>query len=270
MMTMIEAEQPDGVIICVGPEAHAELAPRVLRMGIPVYTEKPPAPDARGALEVARVARESGALCMTAFKKRYSAAYVRAKEFIREFPPKDLYSLSVDYCSAQYRNHSPRNLFLLDFAIHMIDLAHFLFGEPESVFAFAKGEDAFAVSVRFANGAVGSLNLNDGRSFGIPTEEVEITARGGNFMSIHNSSCWKIARNGQCAEWREPPTFVSGGDSGNDTGHLAELAAFILAIQGQGETKSPIFESYKTMVFYEAIRESAKLGIPVRTRFETI
>ena len=44
------------------------------------------------------------------------------------------------------------------------------------------------------------MNLNDGRSFGVPTEEVEISIRGGNFMTIHNSSCWRITEGGKPKE----------------------------------------------------------------------
>ncbi|HDZ44038.1 MAG TPA: Gfo/Idh/MocA family oxidoreductase [Phycisphaerae bacterium] len=82
MAEMLQAEAPDGVIICIGPDAHAELAKDVLSRGIPVYTEKPPAPDAASALAVARASKQTGVLCTTAFKKRYAAAYTRAREFI--------------------------------------------------------------------------------------------------------------------------------------------------------------------------------------------
>jgi predicted dehydrogenase len=104
------------------------------------------------------------------------------------------------------------------------------------------------------------MNLNDGRSFGIPTEEVEISVRGGNFMTIHNSSCWRITESGQPQEWREPPTFTSAGDSGNDTGHLAEIVDFLAAIREGRTTRSNIHESAKSMALYEAIRESAETG----------
>lgn len=268
MAAMLEKEHPDGVILCIGPEAHAELAPVVMRMGFPVYTEKPPAATAAAALAVARVSKETGLLCTTAFKKRYNVAYSRAREFIGEFPPDALYSLSIDYASSQYAHSSPRSSFLLDFAIHAIDLSAYLFGDAVEVFAFAKGLDAYAVSIRYASGAVGSLNLNCGRSFGIPTEEVEITARGGNFMSIHNSSSWRIARDGKCVEWREPPTFTSAGDSGNETGHLAELVDFVAALREGRSTRSCITESYKTMVLYEAIAESAATGAVVEIQYE--
>jgi predicted dehydrogenase len=254
---MLAAEKPDGVILCIGPREHAELAPLVMRHGIPVYTEKPPAPNAEAAREVARVSRESGVLCTTAFKKRYNQAYTRARQWITAFAPEDLLSISIDYASGAMGNDSDRTSFLLDFAIHIIDLIGYLFGDVRQVFAFSKGPDAYAVSLRFASGAVGSLSLNDGRSFSVPTEEVEITARGGNFMTIHNSSCWRITQGEKPCEWREPPTFISAGDSGNETGHLAEIVDFAAAIREGRTTRSHIYESYKSMVLYEAIRDSA-------------
>jgi predicted dehydrogenase len=265
---MLAAEKPDGVIVCIGPREHAELAPRVMRRGIPVYTEKPPALDAAGALEVARVSRETGVLCMTAFKKRYARAYSRARQWIETFAPEDLLSLSIDYASGPYRDEGDRNGFLLDFAIHIIDLVGYLFGDVRAVFAFARGAHAYAVSLRFANGAVGSLALTDGRSFTVPTEEVEITARGGNFMTIHNSSCWRITEGEKPCEWREPPTFISAGDSGYETGHLAEIEEFVAAIREQRTTRSNIAESYKSMVLHDAIRESARTETAVAVRYE--
>ncbi len=270
MEKMLEAEKPDGVIICIGPEAHARLAPAVMRRGVPVYTEKPPAPTAAAALEVARASKETGVLCTTAFKKRYARAYVRAKEFITRFPADDLYSISIDYASAQYSNDSLRRSFLHDFCIHMIDLSGYLFGEAAEVFSFSKGPDAYAVSIRYANGAVGSLCFNDGRSFRVPTEEVEISVRGGNSVSVHNSSCWRIVEGGRCTEWREPPTFTSAGDDGHDTGHLAEIIDFVEAVKEKRSTRSSIFESYRTMVLYEAIVESSEMAQIVRPRYEEV
>lgn len=271
--TMLAEQKPDAVIICIGPKQHAELAPKIMRMGYPVYTEKPPAQDAAGALEVAKVARETGQLCVTAFKKRYTEAAKRAKEWLAKFDEADYYSMSVDYCSAQYPN-LPDNInrqFLLDFTVHILDLTQYLFGDVAQVFAFSKGMDAYAVSVKFANGAVGSLNLNCGRSFSIPTEEVELTVKGGNFMTIHNSSVWKITEDNKPCEWREPSTFTSGGDSGRDTGHLAELEDFIAAVkEGRKTSRSEIYQGYKTMVLYEAIKASAEKGTPVNVHFAQV
>jgi len=257
MGAMLDAEKPDGVIICIGPAQHAGLAPAVMRLGIPVYTEKPPATCAAGALAAARLAEETGVLCTTAFKKRYATCYKRAKEWLGAFAPENLHSISIDYGSARYNNDAPLSEFLLDFAIHAIDLVGYLFGDVAEVLAFTKDHHSYAVSLRFACGAVGTMNLTDGRAWDVPTEEVEITVEGGNFMTIHNSSVWRITQDGKACEWREPATFVSGGDSGYETGHLTEIAEFIEAIRTGGQTRSNIYESYKSMVLYEAIRDSA-------------
>lgn len=267
---MLDAENPDGLILCTGPEGHASLAHLALNRGIPVYTEKPPSLTAEEALKVARIAKKAGVLCTTAFKKRYAVCYDRAHEWIGHIPPDRLLSLSIDYASAHYSNESPRSEFLFDFAIHAIDLVGWLMGDVKEVFAYTRDRHAYSVSLLFANGAVGSMNLNDGRSFSVPTEEVEITAAGGNFMTIHNSSSWRITEDGKPSEWREPPTFVSGGDSGRDTGHLAELEDFVKAVKESRSTRSSIFESYKSMVLYEGIRASAETGKPSSISYESI
>ena len=268
---MLDTEKPDAVVVCVSPEVHPVLAIKVMKRGIPVYTEKPPALKAADAVEVAKVARETGMLCVTAFKKRYSTAFVRAREWIGTFKPEDRYSLSAAYASAQYANRDEKGSFLLDFTIHMIDLVLYLYGDVDSVFAFSRGMDAYAVSLKFACGAVGSLDLNDGRSFSIPTETMEISIRGSNFMTIRNSSSWRIVADGKATEWREPPTFTSQGDSGNDTGHLAELADFVGAVrEGRKTSRSSIFESVKSMALYEAIRKSAESGTVVRVQYPVV
>lgn len=266
---MLNIEKPNGVIICIGPDQHAVLASVIMRRGIPVYTEKPPASSAKKALEIARISKETGVLCTIAFKKRYNIAYTRAREWIDSLR-EDPISISVDYASGHYANDTPRNSFLLDFAIHIIDLVGYLFGDVERVFCFRKNLDAYAVSLKFRNGAVGTLNLNDERSFRVPTEEVEISMAGGNFVTIHNSSCWRISQNGKPVEWREPPTFVSAGDSGNDTGHFAEVIDFFQAIKEKRTTRSNIYESYKSFVLYEAIKESSESGKVVDVKYEQI
>lgn len=118
--------------------------------------------------------------------------------------------------------------------------------------------NAYSVNMTFANGAIGTMNLNDVCSFTVPTEEVEIVVHGGNFMRVHNGSDYKIMESGKCVEWREPPTFMSSGDTGHDTGLFTEIADFFAAVKEGRSTRSNIFESCKSMLLYEAILESAQ------------
>ena len=89
-------------------------------------------------------------------------------------------------------------------------------------------------------------------------------------MTVHNSSVWRISEDNKPVEWREPPTFTSSGDSGNDTGHLAEIVAFLRAIQEGGTTRSNIYEGYKSVVLYEAIRDSAETGKVVDVEYRSV
>ena len=267
---MLDFESPDGVIVCVGAEVHEQLAQVIMRRRIPVYTEKPPALTSAGALQVARVSAEMSTLCSTAFRKRYSVAYDRAKEWLSGFRPSEHLAIGVEFSSGAYLNASESTSFLLDFAIHAIDLVSFLMGDVKDVFCFSSDERAWAVSLRFESGAVGTMSLTDGRSFEIPTETVELTVNNGNFMTIKNSSSWRITTDFHTTEWREPPTFVSSGDSGYETGHLSELEDFVIALNTGAATRSNIYESYKTMVLYEAIQTSARLNMPVRVFYESL
>ena len=110
----------------------------------------------------------------------------------------------------------------------------------------------------FTNDAIGTMNLNDVCSFTVPTEEVEIAVHGGNFMRIHNGAEYKIMESGECVEWREPPIFMSSGDTGQDTGLFTEIVDFFAAVKEGRTTRSNIFESCKSMLLYEAILESAR------------
>lgn len=275
---MLSAEQPDGVIVCVGPQGHAELAIKVLRAGYPVYTEKPPALTVDAAVEVARTAQETGLLCMTAFKKRHSVAFEHARAWLEQFPSDQWLSISVDYCSGSYPaaddSRMPawlkdvENFFLFDFALHHLDLVHYLIGDVDGVFAYRREPNTFAVSLKFVAGAVGTITASDNR--GVPTEEVELTVRGGNSLTVSNSSRWREARDGEPSGWREPPTWVAAGDSGYNTGHLAELEAFASHLADGTPVRSPIAESLKSLVLYEAIMDSVDRGKPVTLEYPVL
>ncbi len=149
---------------------------------------------------------------------------------------------------------------LLDFGIHAIDLVTWLFGPAEKVAAFSKGWDSFAITLKMANGVVGTLTFSDHRSFAFPAEETEITVAGGHSISIHNSTTWRIQQAGQPSEWFESSTCLASGDSGYNTGMLEELKVFADTVR-QGEAPLENLEtSLQTMVLYDAIKRSVQNG----------
>ena len=264
MDRMLAEAELDGVIICVGPAFHPVGAEKVMRAGLPVYTEKPPAATAADARRVLEVSRQTGQLCMTAFKKRYANCYRRAKQFIASEAFGEPHLLSIDYGSGGYGPSGEG--FLLDFSIHAIDLARFLFGEVRSVYAAARRQQSYAVSLSFAGGAVGTLSLSNQRAWKA-FEEVEITGTGGAWMTVHNSNIYRVFEKGEIVDYYEPPFYISGGEGEAETGHLGEIIAFLEAIREGSRPPSEIESSYRTMLLYEAIRDSAAKRAPVEVDY---
>jgi len=256
----------DGVIICVGPQAHAKLSVEVMRAGFHVYTEKPPATCAADATIMRDVSQQTKKICMTAFKKRFAPAYQKAKVLINSEGFGDPYLLSIDYASGGYAN-SPDNLrqqFLLDFTIHIIDLCRFLFGEVESVVAHhlthrsavtAQTPCTYAVNLRYVSGALGVLALTDRRAWGVSTEKVELTGDG-SFITVENSIEMRYYEKGKIKEVHSPSFSTAGADSLVETGFAGEIGEFVNAIREGRQPESSIESAYQTMRLYEAIRDS--------------
>jgi predicted dehydrogenase len=259
---MLAEADLDGVVVCVAPQTHEELALEVMAAGIPVYTEKPPAVSAAGARRMLEASRRSGTLCMTGFKKRYAPAYVKARGIVQgpDFGAPHL--LSIDYASGPYRNDpaNPRSWFLLDFGLHIIDLTRYLFGEVAEVFAWERQQTAYAVSLRFASGALGTLALTSHRDYAVSTEKVELTGGQGRMLTLANSVELTSWQDREIKAWHAPSFSTAGGDSLVETGFQGELVAFVDAARGGAEPPSSIASSYRTMLLYEAIKESAEAG----------
>ena len=257
----------DAVIICIGPEQHAELAPKVLKAGLPVYTEKPPSVDSIGALEVARVAEETGQLCMTAFKKRYTPLYVKMKQqMATERFGKATMMVMQRSCSL-YANTSPRSSFLLDFCMHLLDLAPWLMGEVNAVQALSPEPNTWSIQMEFESGAVGSLAFSAHGNFAYPDEQVTIYgekdailfARDGHSLTFVHDGVYHILHQ---------LNFTTAGQEGLvESGFLPEIQAFVKAVADprvrggdRSIVQSDIASSYRSMEIHDALVESAKTG----------
>lgn len=258
---MIEQENLDVVIACVGPALHYESAKFCMEKNIPIYTEKPPATNAGQIKELIALSNRYQSLCMTGFKKRYSTCYKRAKQWLNEYSVSDWECFSIDWYAGKFDlDRNPNETVLLDFGIHAIDLVSWLFGPTEKISAFSKGWDSFTVNLKMVNGVIGTLTISDHRSFEFPAEETEITVSGGHAMSIHNSSSWRIQKQGRPVEWFEPSTCLASGDSGYNTGMLSELEVFSDLVRKGVAPLENLETSQHTMRLYDAIKLSSKKG----------
>jgi predicted dehydrogenase len=270
MEKMLDEAKLDAVIICIGPEKHAQLAPIVLRAGLPVYTEKPPAVDADGALAVARVAQETGKLCMTAFKKRYTPLYVRMKEQMNTDRFGKPAMLVMQRSFSRYNNTSPRSAFLLDFCIHLIDLASWLMGTVTKVRALSLEQNTWSIQMVFESGAAGSLAFCAHTSGIYPDEQVTIYGEDDAMLFVRDGYSLTFVHDRVYHILHQINLTTAGQEGLIESGFLPEIQAFIKALQtgDRSMVRSDIASSYRSMLVHDSIVEAARTGQWVELQYK--
>jgi myo-inositol 2-dehydrogenase/D-chiro-inositol 1-dehydrogenase len=193
---MLEREELDCVFVAMHPRLQPALALDCLEAGLDVFVEKPPAEALEPCLAMQDAAARNGRHVMVGFMKRFSEPYRRARSIAGrdEFGPATAYEARWTFGV-----YPPRSVydFLNGFGCHHLDLARYLVGEVAWVFAaratradgdtadwrpgqlelpvvgsawrdmwaLAEGrepaqEEAWAAVLGFANGAVGTVQLN--------------------------------------------------------------------------------------------------------------
>ena len=270
MEEMLSKASLDAVIICIGPDQHERLAPIVLKAGLPVYTEKPPAVDAVGALEVARVAEEAGILCMTAFKKRYTPIYVRMKQQMGapNFGKPAMLVMQRSFNS--YANTSPRSSFLLDFCIHLLDLAPWLMGKVTRLHALSPEPNTWAIQMVFESGAVGSLAFCAHTSGMYPDEQVTIYGEKDAMLFTRDGHSLTFAHDRVYHTLHQINLTTAGQEGLTESGFLPEIQAFVKAVHTDDRSvvQSDIASSYRSMLVHDSIVQSARTGQWVELEYE--
>src|SRR5687767_12901458 len=124
---MLAKEKPDGVIVCINSTMHAKLAPELLDAGLHVYTEKPNCNTLAECVKVRDAARRNKKICMTAYKKRFAPAYVKAREIARSESFGKPVLLNLLRTRGPFAaSQNPHDAYMLQWGCHAIDLLTFL------------------------------------------------------------------------------------------------------------------------------------------------
>jgi len=120
----------DGLMIVGPPEVHHKYGMAALRRGIPVFVEKPPAPNLAMATEMVETARANNTFVMCGFMKRFGLAYQK----IRQMVDNGELNLATGYL--KYSHWSCDDIQMMWFlSIHIIDLAIYFFGRVKAVYS---------------------------------------------------------------------------------------------------------------------------------------
>jgi len=239
--------------------------------------EKPPAHEAAGAAELVEAARAHGTFGMVGFMKRFAPANVVAREFMETERFGGLSSMTLIHGAGPYDD--PRRMLLFN-GIHMLDLARFFGGDVETVQAIRRpegpGTQAVCANFRFANGAVGQLNMNSGHTWQDCYEFAYLTGTQAGLV-LDASKATEVMMPG--ARFADGPGlelfgwssryYVSGNMAGwaagghYTRGYWGELSHFAKAVLGQVEPQATLEDGLAAMRLIDAIMLSSESGEPV-------
>ena len=258
---MLATEKPDGVIICVGGDFHARTAVELLDAGYHVYTEKPPALDFEQCRQMLQAQQRRGKVCMTAFKKRFTPAYTKAKAVIEREDFGQPTLLTITRTSGHAREQADSvNIYLRENSIHVVDLVAYLFGPVKRVSAMAHSTATAAMTFEFVGGGIGTLAVTDRMSYARGWEVVTAVGSGGICIQVDNS----VEMN--AFKFDEPvaahkPEFVAGNSlSAVEQGFSGELQAFVDAIQTGTKPEASIEHAVHAMAILQAVKQSFLSG----------
>lgn len=166
---MLAAENLDAVYVCTPTRSHAEIVLNAARRGCHIFVEKPFTMDLADAYRAADAVRKAGVIGCVAYHWRYVPFLAEAERLLEGKPV----SLVVAhwYWSkppvAWLRDRHEGGGQIVDQVTHLADLCRHFGGEVEEVYAayseraYPPGEfhnwDGYAVTLRCANGTVGSV-----------------------------------------------------------------------------------------------------------------
>jgi myo-inositol 2-dehydrogenase/D-chiro-inositol 1-dehydrogenase len=167
---LLDGADVDAVYVSLPPFAHGPIEHAILDAKKHLIVEKPVAIDMNTAREIAAHAREAGVITAVAYQSRYSTAVQAARKVLEGVPVGLAIAIRMGGLpgTAWWRVQSRSGGMLIEQHTHGVDLMRYLVGEAESVFAYGNTKlltdvpdldifDVNSVTVRFANGAVGSI-----------------------------------------------------------------------------------------------------------------
>jgi polar amino acid transport system substrate-binding protein len=222
----------DTVVIATRHDTHATYAATALRADKHVFVEKPLALNCAELDDLLTAARASSGSLTVGFNRRFSPAALAAKDFfaLMDAPLSLLYRVNAGRVPRDHWIHDPvqGGGRIVGEVCHFIDLMQFLTGSlPARVYAepLASDDDSIVITLKFANGSVGTIAYVADGDKAMAKERVEIFGGGRTFV---------------IDDFSETRSYAGGKETikklgRQDKGQRDEVAAFCRRVRDGGE-----------------------------------
>lgn len=252
---MLEKESPDAVFCIGGPDVHYPVGCEVLKMGFPLYTQKPPTWTARDAAEMADLAGKAAVVFHVGFNLRSAPVSLKAKQIAATEEFGGPRAMIMRYGLAGNRSR----MTVIDQHCHAFDLVRFMLGRLEVTnVTQADFDDSvnYFVTVKSETGAVGTICCTAGGMYNKEFLHFEVSGKQGllythDFYSLEHlrpgdptEVCDHIYRRGlyllEDLEW---------------LGYYEDVRNYFAAVRGEEPDRSPISEAVNSMEVTERVFE---------------
>lgn len=282
---VLAREDVDVVNICLPSGMHAQYAIAAAKAGKHVITEKPIDISAENALAMIDTCREAGVKLAVISQHRLQDSTQQVKKDIESGKLGKLIigTGAINWYRSQdyYDSGSWRGTWafdgggaLMNQGVHTVDVLQYLMGPIESVYAHCETlghdrievEDAAVATLRFKNGAIGTLVATTCAYPGLSTR-VEIFGKDGSAVIESDTLVYRKVKAEEDNEQStavaiKPQTVSTAADPRaiEAEGHIKQMNDMIEAIE---QNREPIIngeEGYKPLEIILAIYESARTG----------
>lgn len=291
LVSMLDIVKPDGVILATPNALHVPGALACLERSIPVLVEKPVADTLEQAHRLADAEAASRVPVLVGHHRRHSAVLEAAREVVGSgqlgrivaFTGSATFRKPEHYfAEAPWRTRPGGGPILINL-VHEIDSLRMLLGEIVQVQAMASSaargfevEDTAAISMRFANGALGTFMLSDCAAS--PRSWEQTTGENPAYDHHGDEDCYVIAGDRGSLDvptlrlrtyrgepsWWEPLSTQRIAAAPADP--LArQLAHFCAVVRGDDAPRVSAADATRTLRVTLAVADSARQGgAPVR------
>lgn len=264
----------DGLVIAVPTDAHAALVVRAVQAGIPVFCEKPIAPDIAGTMAVLDAVGRSPVPVQVGFQRRFDPGYTAARAAVASGALGQLHTIigfTLDQQPPPAEYIPGSGGIFRDCLVHDLDILRWVTGQ-EVLAVYAVGSnlgadyirdagdvDAVAVTLTMADGALAQLSATRYNRAGY---DVRMELRGhadSIAVGLDARSPLRSVEPGAGVTGPAYPGFLDRFRAA----YVAEMAAFTALVADGGPSPCTISDALMAFVLAEACDRSRREGRPV-------
>lgn len=264
----------DAVLICSSTDTHADIAVEAAEAGKHIFCEKPVDLTVAKIKKVIAAVEKAGVKLQIGFNRRYDHNFAEIKRLANDGKLGKLQTIKITS-----RDPEPPSIdyvkvsggIFLDMAVHDFDMARFIGGEVEEVYANAAvtvdeaiGEagdvDTALIALKFKNGAIGVIDNCRKACYGYD-QRLEVFGTGGQASAANDTptNVSYINENGNMTD--KPLYFFLERYMQSFTDEMTE---FINAVQNDELTKTTVNDGLEALRLGLAAKLSVKEHRPVK------